>query len=197
MSESAFLCNQVIAALKNKAPIFFQFRSRIKAVAFLNGWIIERDVIWEMEKNNVYNCYLFHLGVVRELKKLAKLELCLYLSGKVSLHKIHSSLFWRIGLSVLHVDFCQRFQKLIMTQLDSIKSLTSVIFGTFLETSVVTESQKKKQTEKLKCQNILFSDFSSLLILNIQNLAESCAKNIGTEWASQYYGHFPISVYPN
>lgn len=68
------------------------------------------------------------------------------------------------------MDFCQRFQKLIMTQLDSIKSLTSVIFGTFLETSIVTESQKKTQTEKLKCQNILFSDFSS--------------KNIGTEWAN-------------
>lgn len=82
------------------------------------------------------------------------------------------------------MDFCQRFQKLIMTQLDSIKSLTSVIFGTFLETSIVTESQKKTQTEKLKCQNILFSDFSSLLMLNIQNLAESCANNIGTEWAN-------------
>lgn len=98
---------------------------------------------------------------------------------KVSSLEIHSSSFRRIGLSALHVDFCQHFQKLIMTQLDSIKSSASVIFGPF-----VGRQQKKKSHEKAeehKCPNttrtfyFMTSAHFQYLISGIKNLAKSWA----------------------
>lgn len=176
---------------------------------------------WNDKKRNTRNCYLFYLAHGMKARKTHKSLSFVYIyPAKFSFAgKTRASSFRRVGLSVLHVDFCHRFQKLIMTQLDSIKSSVSVLF--FLKHLQCKE--RKQQVLKMNGSHerrwkigwmkvskqigvVFFHDLppdahSQYLIITIRNL---CAKKLRTNNSENSlrqrkycFGHFPISVFPN